>query len=341
MSQPIVPLNVTSYIEFCNNVGDYFYGVPDGNSYLYVNGSNFYSSAGLNLFTWGGSSWNSFFDIPGGSSIGSITNANFSGNVPIYSNINKTSYFYSPKLSQVVNVDTNRQIIKKQSQIVNVDTKRIITKIQRNNIDTKRKIYKLFINNLDTNRIIGIASINYIDTKRKIKKSLLSSVDTLRKIVITKPILIDTKRNLTILNNLLVDTKRVIFDSNSKALKKCYLQMDLFYSADNSPIKIVQNDSITVLFHLSITKNDTPVDLIDSIVNIKIKRPDGVINSSKCIARNTLNGIVEYSLNSIDTCIPGMNEFVLEILSDDGRVTTQKCKYTVIEELGGNNAEKA
>ena len=115
-------------------------------------------------------------------------------------------------------------------------------------------------------------------------------------------------------------------------------QMDLMYSASNDPIKIIQNDYKEVIFNVSVTSNDEPVDITGATATITILRPDNKVSVHECIINNYTGGLLEYCLTSSDTCVSGTCSFTVEIHTEGGRVSTQKAKFTVINELGGDNA---
>jgi hypothetical protein len=113
-------------------------------------------------------------------------------------------------------------------------------------------------------------------------------------------------------------------------VSKYNLQMDLMYSALNDPIKVTQNDYNSVVFRITITANDTLIDITGNTVSIVIDNKDNV---AACTIVDAGNGIVEYALNQDDTAVVGDHQFVLELITADSRVTTQRCKYTVIEDI--------
>lgn len=117
---------------------------------------------------------------------------------------------------------------------------------------------------------------------------------------------------------------------SNAAIEKHFLKMDLMQPNENEPIKITQGDYGAVIFNITITCNGEIVDLTGNNVNMVVDNKDNV---NACTVIDALNGVVEYILTQSNTSTVGIHLFCLELLTADSRVTTEREKYTVIDDL--------
>ncbi|AZV56081.1 DUF6273 domain-containing protein [Clostridium sp. AWRP] len=229
-----------------------------------------------------------------------------------------------------VSTDSKREIT--NSEGTKADTKRILKSIQTIAADIKRKVIELNTSTFDTLRRSENSISISIDTERKVRPAQTINIDTKRKIKEIQITRVDTKRINQFIQNFRIDTKRISLFVNfqNKAVKKYDIQMDLMYAVTNDLIKVTQNDFGAVVFNITIASNGESVNLVGNSINIII---DNKNNVGVCTIVDAVNGVVQYKLTQKDTATLGVHQFALELITADSRVTTEKAKYTVIEDL--------
>lgn len=111
------------------------------------------------------------------------------------------------------------------------------------------------------------------------------------------------------------------------------IQLDTKNKIPGEPISLVQGDNDGNIFHFTLTENDEPIDLTDTLVSITMIKADNTVVVNECTITDALSGKCDYTVH-IDalSCI-GQVVYTVEIYKNSRRTTTTQAKFKVVGQL--------